>query len=55
MLKLLTGPSELLLVPVPLPVDVVREPDCVVVVEWRVIVVADSCIGFTPIGAAGVV
>lgn len=45
MLKLLTGPIALPLVPVPLPLDVVA-------VEWRVIVVADSCIGPPPSGAA---
>jgi hypothetical protein len=55
MLKLLTGPNPLLLVPVPPPVDDLAEPNCVVVVvEWRVIVVADSCIGPTPSGALGV-
>jgi hypothetical protein len=51
MLKLLTGPSPPLLVPVPRPVDDLAEPNCVVVVvEWRVIVVADSCIVPTPSG-----
>ena len=53
MVKLLTLPVLLLLVPVPPPVDVLAAPNCVVVVvEWRVIVVADSCIGPTPSGAA---
>jgi hypothetical protein len=55
MLKLLTGPSPPLLVPVPRPVDDLAEPNCVVVVvEWRVIVVADSCIVPTPSGPLGV-
>jgi hypothetical protein len=53
MLKLLTGPSPLLFVPVPLPLDVVLAPVWVVVVEWRVIDVADICIGPTPSGALG--
>jgi hypothetical protein len=55
MLKLLTAPA-LLLVPVPLPLDRFPEPNwVVVVVEWRVIVVADSCIGLTPMLPLGVV
>jgi hypothetical protein len=55
MLKLLTAPA-LLLVPVPLPLDLVEEPNwVVVVVEWRVIVVADSCIGLSPTLPLGVV
>ena len=56
MLKLLTGPSPLLLLldPVPPPIDVVWVPVWAVVVEWRVIVVADSCIGWIAIEAVGV-
>jgi hypothetical protein len=56
MLKLLTGPSKLLLLdPVPPPMDVVWLPVWVVVVEWRVIVVADSWMGLSEIVALGVV
>jgi hypothetical protein len=53
MLKTLTGPSELLLVPVPLPLNVVL-PYWLVVVEWRVIIVAENCIEPTPNGMVGV-
>jgi hypothetical protein len=53
MSKLLTLPVDLLPVPVPPPVNVLAAPNCVVVVVvWRVIVVADSRIGATPSGAA---
>jgi hypothetical protein len=55
MLKLLAAPVSLLLVPVPLPLDLIPEPDWVLVVEWRVIVVTDSCIGLTPTLPLGVV
>jgi hypothetical protein len=56
MLKALTLPVEPPpLPPVPPPAVDLAEPNCVVVVvEWRVIVVADSCIGPTPSGALGV-